>query len=225
VKPILVFDMDGVLVDVTESYREAIVETVRHFTGQEVSRDAIQQYKNAGGWNDDWILSQKLCADLGKALPLEDVVERFNRIFLGEGDTDGLIHRERWIPRDGLLQGLAERYRLAIFTGRHDFELAPTLFRYAEGVPFDPVITANRVDHLKPHPEGLRKIAAAHPGSPVWYVGDTVDDAASARAAEVKFIGIAEPGKPLYEETRAVLLDHGAVAVLASINELETVLG
>jgi HAD superfamily phosphatase len=216
--------MDGVLVDVTESYREAIVETVRHFTGHDVSRETIQQFKNAGGWNDDWDLSQRLCADLGVALPLEDIVDRFNRIFLGETDTDGLIHRERWIPQDGLLQRLAERYQLALFTGRHDFELAPTLFRYAEGVPFDPVITANKVQNLKPHPEGLHKIAAAHPGAEIWYVGDTVDDAASGRAAGVKFIGIADPGKPRYEETKAVLLDHGAVAVLGSINELETVL-
>ena len=30
----LVFDMDGVLVDVTESYRETVVKTVEHFTGR-----------------------------------------------------------------------------------------------------------------------------------------------------------------------------------------------
>ncbi len=46
--------MDGVLAEVTESYREAIVQTVEHFTGQRIARDLIQQYKNAGGWNNDW---------------------------------------------------------------------------------------------------------------------------------------------------------------------------
>ena len=30
---VIVFDMDGVLVDVTESYRATIIETVRHYTG------------------------------------------------------------------------------------------------------------------------------------------------------------------------------------------------
>ena len=30
----LVFDMDGVLAEVTESYRETIVQTVQHFTGK-----------------------------------------------------------------------------------------------------------------------------------------------------------------------------------------------
>ena len=40
----LVFDMDGVLVDVTESYRETVVLTVAHFTGQTISRDLIQPH-------------------------------------------------------------------------------------------------------------------------------------------------------------------------------------
>ena len=39
---VLVFDMDGVLVDVTESYRETIRQTVRYFTGQEIGNERIQ---------------------------------------------------------------------------------------------------------------------------------------------------------------------------------------
>jgi len=31
---VLVFDMDGVLVDVSDSYRETIIRTVAHFTGK-----------------------------------------------------------------------------------------------------------------------------------------------------------------------------------------------
>ena len=41
----IVFDMDGVLVDVTESYRETIVRTVQHFTGATITREQIQDYK------------------------------------------------------------------------------------------------------------------------------------------------------------------------------------
>ena len=57
---LIVFDMDGVLAEVTESYREAIVQTVERFTTQRVGHDLIQKYKNAGGWNNDWALSQKI---------------------------------------------------------------------------------------------------------------------------------------------------------------------
>ncbi len=224
-KPILVFDMDGVLVDVSESYRETIVQTVKFFTGQEVSRERIQDYKNAGGWNDDWMLTAKICADLGVSVEMERVIDRFNRIFLGQGDDDGLMHRERWIAADGLMERLAKKFRLAIFTGRHDFEVAPTLFRFAPDIKFDPVITANSVDEPKPAPEGLLKIKVQHPGADVWYVGDTVDDACSAKAAGVRFIGIAEPGKPRSEELKRLLAAGGAEGVLDDINQLESVLG
>ena len=44
---LLVFDMDGVLVDVTESYRETIQRTVEHFTGRRISRPEIQDWKTA----------------------------------------------------------------------------------------------------------------------------------------------------------------------------------
>ena len=121
----MVFDMDGVLVDVTESYRETIVLTVERFTGKQISRDQIQDYKNAGGWNNDWALSQKICSDLGVDVPYATIVEYFNSLFLGQG----LIHRERWLPRDGLLDRLGEKFEFAIFTGRTTEEAEITLKR------------------------------------------------------------------------------------------------
>ncbi len=47
--PVLVFDMDGVLVDCTGSYRETIRRTVHYFTGRWIRLDRIQDLKNAGG--------------------------------------------------------------------------------------------------------------------------------------------------------------------------------
>ena len=46
--PVMLFDMDGVLVDVSGSYRRAIEETVYHFTGREVQQEMIQRYKDRG---------------------------------------------------------------------------------------------------------------------------------------------------------------------------------
>jgi len=50
----VVLDIDGVLVDVSDSYRRAIVETVERVHGVTVDRRAIQQFKKAGGFNNDW---------------------------------------------------------------------------------------------------------------------------------------------------------------------------
>src|SRR5450631_2097567 len=104
-KPLLVFDMDGVLVDVTESYRETIARTVEHFTGVEVPRAKIQEYKNQGGWNDDWQLTHHMVGAAGVDVPFEAVRARFQQLFLGNG-TDGLILRERWVARPGVLEKL-----------------------------------------------------------------------------------------------------------------------
>ena len=62
---VLVFDMDGVLVDVTESYRETIRQTVRYFTGREIGNERIQDLKNAGGWTNDWAVAHRIIQDLG----------------------------------------------------------------------------------------------------------------------------------------------------------------
>ena len=88
----IIFDMDGVLVDVRESYRETICVTVEHFTSKQISRELIQEYKNQGGWNNDWSLSQKICADMNVEVAYDAVVEYFNGIFFGE-NNDGLILR------------------------------------------------------------------------------------------------------------------------------------
>jgi HAD superfamily phosphatase len=220
---ILVFDMDGVLVDVSESYRETICRTVEHFTGRRITRALIQTYKNQGGWNNDWALSQKITGDLGVEVDYDTVVERFQKFFLGDGD--GLILRERWIPKPGLLERLGRRYQLAIFTGRIREELDITLSRFAPDNPFDPIICTRDVARGKPAPDGLRKIADLHPESELCYVGDTVDDARSASAAGVAFIGIADPANPRYQELAALFQAEKAVAILGDVNQLEAALG
>jgi HAD superfamily phosphatase len=218
---VIVFDMDGVLVEVMDSYREAIRETVRHFTGGLVSHDVIQDFKNAGGWNNDWLLSHRLISDLGKNAEYADVVEYFNQIFLGE-NGDGLIRHEKWMPANGLLEGLAKRFSLAIFTGRAKYEADVTLQRYAASVPFDPLITDESVVNPKPAPDGLHLIMRAHPDKTLWYLGDTVDDARSSQAAGVPFIGVSTPHNPRHAEIAEILKGFGAFTVIEDINQLET---
>ena len=86
-QPLIVFDMDGVLVDVTDSYRETIAQTVKHFTGIDVTREQIQDYKNQGGWNDDWKLSHHIITTAGTEVPFETVKDYFQSIFLGSNPS------------------------------------------------------------------------------------------------------------------------------------------
>lgn len=220
---ILVFDVDGVLVDVTESYREAIQRTVEHYTGERPTRELIQEYKNAGGWNNDWKLSHKLVTEAGVGVSYERVAAHFNDIFMGE-DGDGLIMRERWVAQPGLFDRLEKRYRFAIFTGRSRYELDATLQRVGMEGRFNPLITHEKVINHKPAADGLLMIADHYAGARMWYVGDTIDDAGSARAAGVPFIGIASPVNPYQDETVRSFRSAGAIAVLEDINQIESVL-
>jgi HAD superfamily phosphatase len=130
-----------------------------------------------------------------------------------------MIHRERWIPRDGLLDRLAEKFEFAIFTGRTTEEAEITLKREGLRDRFL-LVTANDVEHEKPAPDGLLKIAALHPSKKLLYIGDTVDDARCAKAAYVPFIGVAARRSPRRDELVELLQSEGAIQVVEDINEI-----
>jgi HAD superfamily phosphatase len=227
-KPVLVFDMDGVLVEVSESYRETICQTVLHFTGKTVTREDVQEYKNRGGFNNDWLLSQVMARDLGVEVAYPDVINHFNSIFFGDivdGVATGLMAREQWVPRNGLLEQLERTHHLAIFTGRLKEEAQMTLRRFAPAMTFDPLIGADEVIRGKPAPDGLHKVRDQFPGANLIYVGDTVDDARSSRAAGVPFVGIAAPGMSQRERLLELFAGEKAAHVIENINELPEVLG
>jgi HAD superfamily phosphatase len=222
-RPILIFDMDGVLVDVTESYRETIAATVEHFTGARPTNDQIQQFKNQGGFNDDWQLSHYIINGVGFDVPFEEMKAHFQELFLGTNGTGGLILREKWIARPGVLEKLAEQFRLAVFTGRPREEADITLQRFAPNLTFDPIVAMEDVAQKKPAPDGLLRIAAANPDAKLIYVGDSIDDARSARAAKVPFIGIAAPSNPTYLDLVFLFQEEQAHAIVDDINYLEEV--
>ena len=213
-KPLLVFDMDGVLVEVKESYRESIRATVRHITGETPDHETIQSYKNQGGWNNDWKLSQELCRTKGHDVPYEEVIEIFNRYFFGHSGVPGLIERERWIDTTGVLARLNAHYDFAVFTGRFNEEAHITLRRFAQHLSFIEVLGDDNVTHSKPNPAGLNQLQATRQIS--YYLGDTVDDAKASRDAGVPFIAITAPGGNF----TGLPVAHA----INSINELETIL-
>jgi HAD superfamily phosphatase len=67
---LLIFDMDGVLIDVSRSYRETIQRTVRIYLEacldfeegkrEPVTKEDISLFKSAGGFNNDWDLTSGL---------------------------------------------------------------------------------------------------------------------------------------------------------------------
>ena len=57
---IVLFDIDGVIRSVENSYRLSLKRTVFEFCGWEPSYQDIDNAKNEGIWNNDWDLSLEL---------------------------------------------------------------------------------------------------------------------------------------------------------------------
>ena len=220
---LLIFDMDGVLVDVTGSYRRTITETVKLLTGTVIDNREIQAFKNRGNSNNDWDLTMELVQSRGGTATKQEVIDAFQKIYLGN-NNDGLIAQECWLPGNGLLEKLAGSFRLAMFTGRERWEASFTLSKFAPGVVFDPIVGMEDVQREKPHPEGLLKIVEQIKPEEVFYIGDASDDCRAARAANISFIGIVGAGNPLREELETLFRQEDARHVIADINELERVL-
>ncbi|WP_276270594.1 TIGR01548 family HAD-type hydrolase [Haloarcula litorea] len=76
----VVLDIDGVLVDVADSYRRAVVESVERVYGDTIGDDGIQALKDAGGFNNDWLVTDAaalyvLATREGDVGPLSSVAE------------------------------------------------------------------------------------------------------------------------------------------------------
>ena len=217
---VVVFDMDGVLVDPTETFRRALIDTVRHFAGVTITQDDIVRIKNGGGYNDDSEIALLAIREAGFDADMSEI-RTFGRALYWGNNADGYIRNERWLVDPGLLERLAAKRRLAIFTGRGMQSATHTLRRFCSQIDFDPIVTHEQVEHLKPAPDGLLLIRRAVPDRDMVFVGDNVDDCRSALAAGVRFVGIAAPDTPRHEETKALFEELGAETVLKSVNDLE----
>lgn len=217
---VVVFDMDGVLVDPAETFRRALIDTVRHFSGATLTQDDIVRIKNEGGFNDDSEIARLAIREAGFETDMTEI-RSFGRALYWGDNADGYIRNERWLVEPGLLERLAATRRLAVFTGRGMQSATHTLRRFCPHVGFDPIVTHEQVEHLKPAPDGLLLIRRSVPDRDMVFVGDNIDDCRSARSAGVRFVGVAAPDTPRHEETRELFAKLGAEAVLESVNDLE----
>lgn len=199
---ILLFDLDGVIRDVSASYRRAIRATVQHFTGWYPDPAAIDALKGEGCWNNDWEASLELILRHRSAdgrgglerqvLPeLAEVVEVFSRFYFG-ADPDGppsqwtgFIREETLLVPPDFFSALTRAGMAWGFVSGAEPPSARFLLEERLGLS-DPPLVAMGDAPDKPDPTGLLhlagRIADEHGrplgphGPPVAYLGDTVAD-------------------------------------------------
>ena len=221
----LLLDMDGVLVDVRGSFRRAVTETVAHFVGAGPTPGQIQAKKDEGGFNNDWILSEAFVREAGGDAPFEAVKAHFNHVYRGDA-FDGLIATEPAAVRTATLDALAERYRLALVTGRPEADAEWTLRRFGWDALVPVVVGMGRQSgREKPDPYGLALALAELGVEPedASYAGDTVDDMRAAVAVGCRAIGVVPPGFDLDGHGRT-LMSAGAEVVVSTPDALPALL-
>jgi len=228
-RPLIIFDIDGVLIDTRKSYRMAIKGTYEYFTSKEISFEAIQQAKNLGGLNNDWDLTEHLLKQSGYNIPKQEIINKFQELYFGN-NGDGFISNEELLITPELLKELSKTYDLAIFTGRPKAEAEFALkSRQLENL-FCPIITMDNLaaDKQKPHPEGINRIIEIVNPTETYYLGDTIDDMKAAKSAlngkGIKGIGVLPP-QDKSEELKNSLIKHGAMLVLNNTEDLSEAIG
>lgn len=222
----LLLDMDGVLADVSGSYRTAILATAWAFDARITAED-VAAAKRAGGANDDWELTFCLVQRHGHAtrranVTLAAVTAEFERRYQGDAQTPGLWRNESLLIDRPTLARWAETYPLAVVTGRPLADAERFLQHYGLEDLFAAVV-CREDGPLKPDPAPVRTAMTRLGVETAWMLGDTVDDVRAARGARVLPIGVRPPGDP-DPHLAAALHAAGAPFVLARPTDLASLL-
>lgn len=219
-KNLLIFDMDGVLIDVENSYRLSIQKTFEHFAAKPISPEAIQEAKNQGGLNNDWDLTEYLLKKEDINIEKTEIINKFQEFYFGE-NGNGLIQNEKLLIGKNILKNLAKNNHIALFTGRPKVEAMFSLDFFGIREYFSEIVTMDDLDTdlQKPNPYGIFMIMSKINPVNTFYFGDTIDDMLAAKGARVKGIGVLPPSDKS-KKLKNLLKSNGASTILKNINEI-----
>ncbi|MBP0027389.1 TIGR01548 family HAD-type hydrolase [Roseofilum sp. Guam] len=198
---LVVFDIDGVLRDVGQSYRRAIADTVEKFTDNQYRPTLadMDELKNEGIWNNDWEASQELVYRYwvsqghtreSVALNYEELVEFFQSRYQGSDrqNFNGYITHEPLLVTADYLYDLNNHGILwGFFSGATRAE-AKYALEYRLKLS-NLALVAMEDAPGKPDPTGLFQVIEqldSDPTLPVFYVGDTVADMKTVERARAE---------------------------------------
>lgn len=206
---IVVFDIDGVLRDVSGSYRRALADTVEHFTagGYRPASSDVDTLKNEGIWNNDWEASRELVYRYFEAqgrsrtqldLDYDQLIAFFQSRYRGTTADDpsqwtGYICNEPLLLEPAYLQQLHQTGFVWGFFSGATRASATYVLQHRLGVN-NPLLVAMEDAPGKPDPTGLVHIvrqleATVAQTLPVLYVGDTVADMQTVQNAHQQYPG------------------------------------
>ncbi len=216
---VILFDIDGVIRSVENSYRLSLKNTVYQFCGWEPSYKDIDDAKNEGIWNNDWDLSLELIKRNIKIKNLKlkppqrkDIIECFENFYFGGNpnkdskDWSGFIRNEDLLVEKEFFTFLSAKKISWGFVSGAESASAKFVLEKRLKLVSPPLIAMGDAPD-KPDPQGFLYLASklcrnklGHKNIPIAYVGDTIADINTVNNAKKiipsqKFlsIGIAPP--------------------------------
>lgn len=217
---ILIFDVDGVLVDVKETYWRSGLQTIEFLTGRRPTWAEFYEWKRKPGNNDDWTMVSRWATALGVPTTYEEAREAFQQFYWGRDGQPGNVDKEKLLVTPKLIERWASHRELNLFTGRTRLEFAYTFEKWPAARSFRTVITMDDAKK-KPNPEGLRIILDGRAAKSALYVGDNIDDALAAKALRMPFVAILSKKADDYHERVKRFGELGAITQLERARDLD----
>ena len=216
---ILIFDVDGVLVDVRGTYWRSALDTVHYLTGKRVTYAELHKWKSKPGFNDDWSMVAAWVTALGKPLSYDQARAAFEKFYWGSDGKPGNVRNEKILMSPRQIEKWAQQFELNLFTGRTRQEFSYTFDRWPATKYFRRIITMDDAPK-KPRPDGLQTILDGRDPATALYLGDNIDDALAAREAGVPFLAIIARDEHRYRERARRFRELGALTLLPRATEL-----
>jgi HAD superfamily phosphatase len=217
---ILIFDVDGVLVDVRETYWRSGLQTIHQLTGKRPTWAEFHKWKRMPGNNDDWMMVSRWATMLGVPTTYDEARIAFSPFYWGRDGQPGNVEREKLLVTPRLIERWSKKRELNLFTGRTRQEFTWTFDKWPAVRAFRTIITMDDAKK-KPNPEGLRIILAGRDPKTALYLGDNIDDALAAKAARVPFMGILSKKESDYRERARKFRELGALRLLEKARDLD----
>jgi len=217
---ILIFDVDGVLVDVRETYWRSGLETIEHLTGKKPTWAEFHEWKRMPGNNDDWTMVSRWATALGVPTSYDEARQAFTPFYWGRDGQPGNVANEKLLVTPKQIERWAKRRELNLFTGRTRQEFTWTFEKWAAVRSFRTIITMDDAKK-KPNPEGLRIILEGRDPKTALYLGDNIDDALAAKAARVPFLAILSKKEFDYPNRAKRFRELGALGLLERAHDLD----
>jgi len=188
----VIFDVDGVIVDVRESYHRAIKETAEFFLGREVPLELIRSVKFSRAINNDWDVTYEVLRELGGRADYGELVRKFTEIY-----TKYREREKQLIPSALFAELKRGGVPLGIVTGRPREDLDFVLDRFGLRGFFSVTVDEDDIQDKnlrKPHPFPLHLCMEMLSADEGIYVGDSpadlemVTDYRRIYAKPVKFV-------------------------------------